>query len=268
MGTRFPAKLGDNERNPMEFGVQLYTVRNVLEKDLFGGLDTLRDIGIQALEFAGFHGHAAAKVKAHLDKNGQYAPSIHTGINWDAADFGLSQVIADAKVLGSKTLVLPWLDSKALDGKWKDIVPKLSAAGKFIQAAGLEFAYHNHDFEFRPDRTGSLPYDTLLTVPEDLMGIELDLYWVAYAGTNPAQQLTNLGSRTRLAHIKDGLLKGPATFTAVGSGDLSWETLVRACRDLGVEYGFIELDSHADPMRAVRESWEYLRQFRDSKPQM
>lgn len=252
----------------MEFGVQLYTVRNVLEKDLFGGLDTLNEIGIKALEFAGFHGHSATKVKEHLDKNGQYAPSLHTGINWDAADFGLTQVIADAKTIGSHTLVLPWLDSKALNGRWHEIVPKLSAAGKMINAAGLKFAYHNHDFEFKPDKTGGLPYDTLLTVPEELMAMELDLYWVAYAGLNPAQQLTNLGNRTRLAHIKDGLLKGSATFTAVGSGELNWETLVRACRDLGVEYGFIELDSHADPMRAVRESWEYLRQFRDSKPQL
>src|SRR5439155_25206831 len=163
-------------------GLQLYTVRHELEKDFAATIAKVAAAGYQEVEFAGyFGGTSPADVKALLDHHGLTAPSAH--IPSLAPDQWRASLEA-AKTIGHHYVVVPFIPAEArktLDG-FKRVAQDFNRVAAQAHDAGLQFAYHNHDFEFAP-MEGRLPYDVLLEATDPkLVQLEIDLYWITKGG--------------------------------------------------------------------------------------
>jgi sugar phosphate isomerase/epimerase len=224
----------------MRIGVQLYTLREPMDRDLAGTLGRLGEAGLRWVETAGTHGRSAGEYRAELDRAKLSAVGCHVG--WDDLAQRLDQTVAMAKTLGAGWLVLPWIQTERFLAT-ETFARDVSEVAAKVAAHGLQFAYHNHAFEFQ-EVDGRPAYG------------ELDLYWAHHAGHDPADWLKRLKGRVPLTHYKDG---HDGVFHPVGQGDLDWDRIVPASREAGVEYALIELDSSPkDPVECVLESREFL----------
>lgn len=236
----------------MRIGVQLYTLREPMDKDLTGTLGKLGEAGLRWVETAGTHGRSPAEFRAELDRAKLSAVGCHVG--WDDLAQRLDQTVATAKTLGASWLVLPWVPTErflAVEAFARDV----SEVAAKVAGHGLQFAYHNHAFEFQLV-DGRVVYGDFWARASTDAWAELDLYWAHHAGHDPADWLRRLKGRVPLTHFKDG---HDGVFHPVGQGDLDWDRIVPAAREAGVQYALIELDSSPkDPVECVLESREFL----------
>jgi len=165
-------------------GLQLYTVRTLLERDFESTLAGVAAIGYREVEFAGYHGRSPEVVRAALDRAGLGAPSAHVPI--EAVRDDLPRVLDGARVMGHRHVVVAWLPEpqRTLDG-YRAAADLFNRVGEQASAAGIRFAYHNHAYEFaRLD--GRLPYDILLERSDPRhVAFEMDLYWITQGGQDP-----------------------------------------------------------------------------------
>ena len=142
-------------------GVQLYTVRDQMKADFDGTIAKVAQIGYKEVEFAGYFDHTGQQVRAACDKNG-LAP-ISTHVQYDELDDKFPSVVETSKTIGLKYIVCPWIPEELRKSPdiWKKAAEKFNRCGELSKKAGMQFAYHNHWFEFLPV-DGKLPYDQLL----------------------------------------------------------------------------------------------------------
>ena len=227
-------------------GIQLYTVRDQMKADFEGTLAHIAEIGYKEVEFAGYFDHAAADVKAILNRHGLAAPSTHVAFEndekWKAA-------LDTAKTIGHEYIVMPWIPQerrKTLDD-WKNFAQVFNHAAQMAHDAGIQFAYHNHDFEF-PKMDGQVPYDVLLqnTDPK-LVQLEIDLYWITKAGQDPLAYFSRWPGRVPLVHVKDSAGPPEHKMVDVGQG--------------GIKHFFVEHDQPPQPFDDIAASYKYLSQL-------
>jgi len=222
-------------------GVQLYTARHVAEKDLFGVLENLANIGYTDIEFAGLYGHKPEDVRKKLDGLGLKAPSAHVPLTSFQND--LESVIETAKIMGHHYLVMPWLSIEQRSGGIKTyykLADDLNRYGEACRKHGLLLAYHNHDFEFE-QQDGELPYDVLLKqVPAEHMLMELDLFWITKAGYSPQDYFAKHPGRFPLWHVKD--MGADGNFADVGTGTIDFSAIFAQRKLAGFQHGFVEHD--------------------------
>jgi sugar phosphate isomerase/epimerase len=240
-------------------GIQLYTVRDLLSKDMEMTLAALAAIGYREVEFAGLYGRPASQVRAMLNRHGLRAPAGHVGIP-EITDT-IDQTIADAKTLGHEYVIVPWIpeESRTLDG-YRRLAESFNRAGARLRAAGLTLGYHNHAFEFDalPGTTSACGYDILLRHTDPMLVVmELDLYWIRKGGKNALQYFRDFRGRFRLAHVKD--MADDGSMTDIGGGVMKWAELLEAAQQAGVRHFFVEHDNPAEPMAFARTSFDYLR---------
>ncbi|HEX7786107.1 MAG TPA: TIM barrel protein, partial [Methylomirabilota bacterium] len=183
-------------------GVQLYTVRTLLEKDFGGTLAALAAIGFREVEFAGYHGRPPEAVRDALDRAGLVAPAAHVPI--DAVRDDLPRVLDAARLIGHRYLVVPSIPEgqHTTDG-YRAVADLLNRAGQRVRDSGMQLAYHNHAFEFAA-LDGRVPYDILLErCAERLVAFEMDLYWITKGGGNPGRYFARWPGRFPLVHVKD-----------------------------------------------------------------
>src|SRR5438309_1218687 len=204
-------------------GLQLYTVRHAMEKDVEGTIARVAAIGYREVEFAGYFGKSARDVRALLDKNGLSSPSSHISLSpdqWRAA-------LDAAPVIGHRYLVLAWIPAEerhTLDD-YKRWAERLNRAGTEAKAAGLQFAYHNHDFEFAP-LDGKLPYDVLLAETDPkLVQLEVDLYWITKGGQDPLAYFARWPGRFPMVHVKDSAGPPDHRIVEVGAGKIDFKKI-------------------------------------------
>jgi sugar phosphate isomerase/epimerase len=243
-------------------GVQLYTVRGEMKKDVAATLARVARIGYTEVEFAGYFDKSPREIRALLDANGLRAPSSHLqtpilGAQWPAA-------LDAAKVIGHEYVVVPWFDRS----KWRGLDDVKRLADQFDQAAadakkaGLRFAYHNHDFEFAP-LEGKVPYDLMLErMDAQAVKLEMDLYWTVKGGANPVAYFEKYPGRFQLLHVKDMDSTPRRYFADVGRGTIDFKSIFARSRQAGVRHYFVENDEPAgSPFESLRVSYEYLRQL-------
>ena len=254
--------LQDRAAEPvLSIGIQLYTVRDLLSKDMEGTLAALARIGYQEVEFNGLFGRPARQVRAILDRHGLKAPAGHVGI--PQITDTIDQTIADAKTLGHEYVVVPWIpeESRTPDG-YHRIARTFNRAGARLRAAGLSLGYHNHWFEFDPLQASSTcGYDILLqgTDPK-LVFMELDLYWIRKGGKDALKYFRDFAGRFRLVHVKD---MGPdGSMVDIGQGVIGWAELLEAAKHAGVRHFLVEHDDARDPLAFAQASFDYLRSLR------
>jgi sugar phosphate isomerase/epimerase len=238
-------------------GIQLYTVRNLMEKDLEGTLAKVADIGYNEVEFAGYFGRTPKQIRALLLSNRLTSPSSH--IPLPANDDAWSRALDDARETGHEWAVIPWLDDtmrKADD--WPRHADRFNSLAAKARQAGLRFAYHNHDFEFMRvgDGTG---LDVLLSKTDPaLVDFEMDLYWVTKAGADPLDLISRYPKRFKLMHAKDATAAPERAMAPVGQGTIDFAKIFERERTSGMQHVYVEHDQAPDPIQSATTSYQYL----------
>ena len=235
-------------------GVQLYTVRELVRRDMKGTLHDIGLIGYGEVEFAGYHGRAPRDIRQWLERAGLSATSAHVPIETLRTD--LDAAIAAAGVIGHRYLVLPWVSAPTTLKGWSELARECNRFGRACRDVGIQFAYHNHDFEFAP-LEGRIPYDVLLEECDpELVKMELDLYWAVKAGRDPVELFERHPGRFPLVHVKD--MDRERGMTEVGSGVVDFGRIFANAKLAGLTHYFVEHDNPADPMASVRTSFKNL----------
>jgi sugar phosphate isomerase/epimerase len=228
-------------------GLQLYTVREVFEKDPVGTLEKIARIGYREVEFGGggYDTMDHAMLRRTLDRLGLKAPAVHIPYPMLADHFDAAAAMA--KTLGAQTVVLPWLpDEQRTEAGFEPVLRNLNPLAKRLRAAGFGFAYHNHDFEFTSRSKGTRLYDRLIAETDpSLVKFELDLYWAAHAGADLPGLVKKLGNRIYSFHVKD--MRPDRSMAAVGTGTLDFAALFRLPAAAGVRHFFVENDEAPAP---------------------
>jgi sugar phosphate isomerase/epimerase len=251
-------------------GLQLWSLREYLPKDLPGTLAKVRDMGFTEIEGAGLWGHSAADFRKALDAAGLRCQSAHMGyerLRDDAAG-----AFAEARSMGATWVVCPWIPHDK--GFTREVtlaaVAVFNRVGAAARATGLRFAYHCHGYEFVPSSEGTL-FDTLAgaTDPQQV-AIQVDVFHTYHGGADPAALIATLGSRVTSLHLKD-LKKGapviagagvgtPDIDVPVGSGQIDMPAVLTAARKAGTALYYVE-DESATPLANIPKSVAWLQAF-------
>lgn len=232
-------------------GLQLYSVRAQLARDLAGTLATVASLGYAEVEFAGYHDHSPADIVRALDSCGLRAPATH--LDPRALAENTEALLDTAALVGHQYVVIPWWEEALrTPGGYRQLVNLLNRAGKLARDRDLKLAYHNHDFEFH--RAGSwIPFDFLLQETDPAyVYFELDLYWAATCGRDPVRLFNDHPGRFPLLHIKD--MDSSGRETDVGSGVIDFSAILAAADIGGVAHLFIERDNPEEPLASAGRS--------------
>jgi sugar phosphate isomerase/epimerase len=228
-------------------GLQLYSVRTEMRRDLEGTLRRLGAMGYREVEFAGYFDRTPAAIDEAVNAAGLSAPAAHVPLE-SLDDAALPAAAGAALEAGHRGLVVAWLPAElrgTLDA-WRAMADRFNGIGRALRERGLHFAYHNHDFEFVPVE-GQVPYDVLLERADPAMvDLELDLYWATKAGHDPRDMMASHPGRFPLVHVKDS--SGPPEHVQVdvGAGTIDFRAIFGAAGG-SVRHAFVEHDQPADP---------------------
>ncbi|MEI8075337.1 MAG: sugar phosphate isomerase/epimerase [Bacteroidota bacterium] len=238
-------------------GVQLYSVRDAVSKNLEGALERLAALGFDNIELYGyngtFFGKTAVEFKSILDKTGISVLSSHhvTGFaskgngsllnGWDKA-------VEDLHSIGAKYMACAYLmpNERTIEN-YTALPALLEKAGKTSKSAGIQMAYHNHDFEYQKFGDTTV-YDHILTnTSGDLVKMEMDLYWTTKAGQDPVKYFEKYPGRFELWHVKD-MSAGAGEITEIGNGVIDFDRIFAARKKAGMKHWFVEQDTSKGDM--------------------
>ncbi len=232
-------------------GLQLYTVRSLMQRDVPGTFAAISAAGVREVEFAGYFDRSPTDLRALLTAHGLTSPAAHVPIPKDWAP-----VFDAAEALGHTWLVVPWVGNDvrgSLDG-WRRLADQLNEAGRLAAPRGLRMAYHNHDFEFTPVE-GRVPYDVFLErLDPTLVDLELDLYWAVKAGLDPQAMFARHPGRFPMWHLKDAGPMPQRAMLDVGAGTIDFPALFAQSATSGLKHAFIEHDEPKAPLASVQAS--------------
>jgi sugar phosphate isomerase/epimerase len=264
----YGSNLFASQVNDKSLGVQLYTIRNAVAKDLQGSLERLAGLGYKNLELYGyngtFFGKSAKEFKSILANAGLKVISSHhtSGIvvkGKGTLTDGWDQAVEDLHSIGSEYMVCSYLfPNERTADIYKSLPGILEKAGKSTKAAGIQFAYHNHDFEFQK-LEDTLAYDFLITnTSDDLVKMEMDLYWISKAGQDPIKYFEKYPGRFSLWHVKD-MEAVTGDITEVGHGTIDFDKIFASRDKAGLKYWFVEQDvSKKDIFESLKDSRDYV----------
>jgi len=249
--------------------IQLYTIRDAVSDNLEKALEKLAALGFTELEIYGYNGTFFGKSRTEfqtiLKQTGLKVISSHhtTGIihkDEGTLLYGWEKSVEDLHFIGSKYMVCSYLfpEERTVEN-YKKLPELFEKCGKATQKAGVQFAYHNHDFEFEKLENDKSVYDFILeNTPSELVKMELDLYWISKAGLDPLTYFEKYPGRFPLWHVKD-MKAGTKDFTEIGNGLIDFKKIFSAKEKAGLQYWFLEQDSSdKDIFESIRISKKYI----------
>jgi sugar phosphate isomerase/epimerase len=268
----FPGNRTDHLK---KFGIalQLYTIRQAMATDVPGSLKKVSEMGYQYLELAGyadrkFYGYNPQEFKKLVNDLDMKIVSSHTqveaeGITLDNAKF----MAEDHAALGVKYCIQPWVvpEARKTLASYKKMVADWNLVGKIMKENGLQFGYHNHNFEFDTVE-GKVPFYDIFMVELDkeLVTMEIDLFWTIKAGQNPVEIIKKYPGRFQLYHMKDMYTQeapfyttdNVSDFAPVGEGVINFKEILAVKDIAGMKYMVVEQDSTRDgkPFEAIKTS--------------
>lgn len=255
-----------SERKPL--AIQLYTIRDAIAENLEKSLERLAALGFKQIEIYGydgkFFGKSRTEFQSILKNVGMDIISSHhtTGIIHNGKGTLINdweQSVEDLHFIGSKYMVCSYLfEEERTFENYKKLPELLNQCGELTNKAGIDFAYHNHDFEFEKFEDKTV-YDFILeNTNSDLVKMELDLYWIAKAGFNPLDYFEKYWKRFPLWHVKD-MKAGSKYFAEIGNGTIDFKTIFEAKEKAGLKYWFLEQDSSdKDIFESIKMSKDYI----------
>lgn len=208
-----------------------------------------------------------------LKKNGLIMPSAHYRLGLEKEKNGSDtmgtllhdwqRAVDDAAAVGCKYMVCAYLSESERGGidHYKELAGQFNTAAATCKKAGIQFCYHNHDFEFK-EQDGQLPYEVLLAnTDKDLVKMEVDLYWVTKAGHDPVELFKKHKHRFPLWHVKDMDTTPEHAFTEVGNGSIDFKRIFKSADEAGLDYFFVEQDKcPGSPFDSITQSIAYIKQ--------
>jgi len=257
MTTLAPASLRAATAAYPRIGAQVYTVREAFAADPLGTLQRLKAMGYDEVELTGPGGLTPEVLGRAIADMGLRVPSIHIGLDaWRTAP---EAALDAAATLGARYAVLAWV-GEADRKDWKALSDAMNPWGELAKARGLRFAYHNHDFEFAQKVDDQPVLHTILSRTDpDLVSLEYDVYWSAFAGYDPLHVLSRHGERIALLHLKD--MAADRKMADVGAGTLDFPAMLAQAKASGVQHVFVERDDAPDPFASAQASLGYLRRL-------
>jgi sugar phosphate isomerase/epimerase len=255
-------------------GLQLWSLRDQTKQSTTGALDLAVSFGFTEVETAGTGSLSVTEFAKELQARQLKVVAAHAG--YEALTKDPAKVIADARVLGARYVVVPWLPHDKATGLTPEVARKAAADfntwGAACRAAGLQFGFHPHGFEFKADAAGVTPFDIIARETDPgLVVFEMDVFWVVHPGQDPVKLLEKYPGRWHLMHVKDlrkGAVTGihtgaapPTDKVAVGDGQVDWPAVLRAAAKAGVKHYFIE-DEGVQPLKEIPASVRYLKSLK------
>jgi len=266
-----------NYRKNSTIGLQLYTVRDAMQKDPAGTLARVSKIGYNSVEGATytgsekFYGMNATEFLKLLKDNGLIMPSSHyrlgeEKVNGEAQKGTIlrewDRAVDDAAAAEVKYMVCAYLsvDERKNADHYKYIAEQFNKAAERCKKAGIQFCYHNHDFEF-VKQENKYPYDIILDhTDKNLVKMEMDIYWMKKASQDPIALFNAHPGRFPLWHVKDMDNTPKHFFTEVGNGIIDFKTIFKHSKKAGLKYFFVEQDAcPGSPFDSITQSISYIK---------
>lgn len=250
------------------FGLQLYTLRDVLPGDPRGVLKQVASFGYKQVEsFEGakgmFWGMTNKEFKQLMDNLGMKIVSSHCDINKD-----FDRKAAEAAEIGMNYLICPYLGPQKTADAFKKFAETFNQRGEACKKNGIKFGYHNHDYGFVPV-DGQLPQDILMqNTDKNLVDFEMDIYWVVTAGQDPVAWIDKYPGRFKLCHIKDRKKGAPLSdrdaSVDLGTGSIDFKRILKEGGKKGMDYFIVEQEAYENttPLAAAKADADYLKNFR------
>ena len=259
-----------------QIAAQMYTLRDHCKtpSDIAKSCEKLRGMGFGAIQgsAAGFNDISAKEFKAILDDTGMVCCATHKGL--DALKDAQAQADYHAEIGCELTAIGGFGFGGASKQDWAGFVEEFNALAKQYAGTSLRLGYHNHSHEFAPFALEEgkpaeidpmeTPYGMLLQQGDDAVWMEVDTYWVAHGGADPAAWIRQFAGRVPAIHVKDMTISGKREhkMCEVGAGNLNWPAILEASNAAGVQWYIIERDSgDLDPFESLKISLENLKSW-------
>jgi len=250
----------------LTYGVQLYMVRRQAQQDLAGVLKAIHQVGFTQIELYPIaYTHSAADLRKIISDAGLSSASAHVDY------VGLEDKIDYIHQLGCEYLVCPMLPDRLWNSPegFREAATQFNRWGEAVRARGMKFAFHNHDYEFKPQAGGTTGFAELMKNTDPaLVKLELDCYWLTQGGQDPLTVLKQHADRAVLIHLKDRKAGSAVSynmdatsehFTELGKGTINWPVLLAQAKKQGIRYAFMDQDETAGPvLDSLKESYMYL----------
>lgn len=246
----------------MKVALQLYSVREELEKDFFGTLEAVKKMGYEGCEFAGFYGHTAEEINAFCKKIDLEPISAHVTYGELVGD--IEKTVKMYQTLGCRYIAVPYLPVELRYGteNYDEVVENIKKIGEVCNKYGIILLYHNHDFEFEKAENGEYVLDELYReIDSSLLQTEIDTCWVKVSSVDPCEYIRKYTNRAPIVHLKDFVgeknknmykLIGidaekteevkPFEFRPLGMGVQDFESIISAAKEAGAEWVIAEQD--------------------------
>lgn len=231
-----------------DFGLQLYSVRDIIGADPKGVLKQIADLGYKKVEsYAGdkgfLWGMKPKEFKAYMDELGMTIVSTHADTTKD-----LEKIAAEAAEAGLSYILQPYIGPQKTLDEWNKRAEEFNKRGEICQKAGIKFGYHNHDYSFKV-QDGKIPQELLLdNTDKSLVHFELDLMWIVAAGADPVAHLKKYAGRYDLCHIKDLVSTPKHHSTDLGKGEIDFASLLKVASDSGITQFIVEQEEYPGPV--------------------
>jgi sugar phosphate isomerase/epimerase len=263
-GMPFISSCASPSRETMPFGLQLWTLRDIIFDDPQGTLRQVAEFGYKQIEsFEGpegiFWGMGNRNFKSFLDDIGLTMISSHTDVFQD-----FERKADEAAEIGVEYLVCPWIGPQDSLDDYRTMADRFNEIGEKANAAGIKFAYHNHAYTFE-EMDGVLPQELLMdnTDPE-LVEYQMDIYWVVAANADPVEWLNRYPGRFTSSHVKDLSNGDEPESTLLGTGVIDFPTVLSAAKEQGMKYFIVEQEQYTDttPLDAIQENARFMKELR------
>ena len=251
----------------MNLGAQLYTVRTHCqsERDFRESMRRIAQMGYTTVQISGVGPMRPEVLRGICDESGLQIALTHTNPERILND--TENVIREHEILGCKYIGIgsmperyrsaAWIDRFALD--FADPARKIADSGKLLM-------YHNHNFEWEHIGKNTTMFDVLLaSMPAELMGVTLDVYWVQAAGADVLATIDRLAERIPCVHLKDMAVKGmQQRYAPVGDGNLDFSRILTRLKELGrTEYMLVEQDDcyGENPFACLERSYNHVKEL-------
>jgi sugar phosphate isomerase/epimerase len=253
-------------------GLQLYSLRDQLPKDVKGGIAKVAAAGYKEVEpfgyskQRGFWGLDAKAFSELLKDNGLKAPSAHFGMDQyfvQGKTDDLESYIEAANITGMSYIIIPSINGEVLKSadQFKEVAAKMNKAAELCKKSGLKLGYHNHNFEWKPV-DGTTFYDVLLKETDPaLVNMEMDIFWVVRSGQDPVKLFEQHPGRFVLCHIKDRDKTNTDLNTEIGKGSIDFKSILSHAKLAGLQHFIVEQENYIniDPYVSITESAAYCK---------
>lgn len=235
----------------MDISLQLYSINSETQKDFAGSIRRVGQIGYKGVEFAGYGGLTSSEQLQLLKESGLYSVGTHSGLSVFEESFEAE--LEYSKAIGSKYIICPGASVDTMEDI-KYLAGVLNKASKRAAKEGIKVGYHNHDHEFIMI-DGRYAMDLIAELTDDDVVLELDVFWIAYAGIDPIEYIKKWGKRVELIHIKQ--IDDNKANVDAADGILDFKKIKEAAQY--ANYFILEHEEYDKPVwDAIQNDFDYL----------